>query len=148
MPIIFHFDYHEDHVEEIATTLPSYAETKFIWAHAGDAQPDELTPLLSKFDNLYIDISCRNPLESFQGRLVSTTLQRLDESNGTIKNDWKKLFSDYSDRVLYGSDIGPSGRLEQYGEIQDYYRDILSQLDSAVAEKIARKNAEKLFHSN
>ena len=145
VPVNFHFDYHEDHVGEIVATLPNYSGVKFIWAHAGDAQPEQLAPMLSQFDNLYIDISCRNPLESFQGRLLSTDLQRLDEEDGIIKQGWRQLFTDHADRVLYGSDIGPKGRLEQYDEIQEYYRGILSQLDPEVAEKIAWKNAEKLF---
>ena len=145
VPVNFHFDYHDDHVDEIVATLPDYPDVKFIWAHAGDAQPEQLAPILSQLDNLYIDISCRNPLESFQGRLVSTDLQRLDEEDGTIKQDWKELFTDYGDRVLYGSDIGPQGRLEQYDEIQEYYRSILSQLDPQTEEKIAYRNAANLF---
>ena len=145
VPVNFHFDYHDDHVDEIITTLPDYPEVNFIWAHAGDAQPEQLAPILSQLDNLYIDISCRNPLESFQGRLVSTDLQRLDEENGTIKQAWKELFTEFADRVLYGSDIGPKGRLEQYDEIQEYYRGILSQLDPQTEAKIAYRNAAILF---
>ena len=145
VPVNFHFDYHKDHVGEIIDTLPNYSDVNFIWAHAGDAQPEVLTPLLTQFDNLYIDISSRNPLEFFEGRLLSKELQRLDEDDGTIKPEWKLLFNTFSDRVLYGSDIGPQGRLEQYDEIQDYYRGILAHLDAEVAEKIAYKNAQTLF---
>jgi hypothetical protein len=145
VPILFHFDYHEDHVGEIAATLPDFPEVTFIWAHSGDAQPEQLRPLLEALDNLHLDISCRNPLESFEGRLTSTELQRLDEADGTLKTAWKELLTDYADRFYFGSDIGPNGRLEQYGEIQDYYRGILAQLDPEVAEKIAYKNAQKLY---
>ena len=164
VPVTFHYDYHDydddqdhhdDFESELGSTLPGYIdasgnpEVNFIWAHAGDAQPDELRPLLAKFDNLHIDISSRNPLESFEGRQVyaayTKELQRLDEEDGTIKDSWKELFTDYADRVLYGSDIGPQGRLAQYGEIQEYYRGILAQLDPEVAEKIAYKNAQSLF---
>ncbi len=145
VPVNFHFDYHADHVNEILDTLSNYSDVNFIWAHAGDAQPEILAPLMSELDNLYIDISSRNPLESFEGRLLSKQLQRLDREDGTIKLGWKSLFDTFSDRVLYGSDIGPLGRLEQYDDIQEYYQGILSQLDSKVAEKIAYKNALALF---
>ena len=145
VPVNFHFDYHEDHVDEIVVTLPAYPDVKFVWAHAGDAQPEQLAPLLGQFDNLYIDISSRNPLESFQGRLLSTDLQRLDDQDGIIKAEWKRLFSDHADRVLYGSDIGPEGRIEQYDQIEEYYRGILMQVDAHIAEKIAYSNAEKIF---
>jgi len=145
VPVNFHFDYHENHVDEIVATLPAYPDVKFVWAHAGDAQPEQLAPLLGQFDNLYIDISSRNPLESFQGRLLSTDLQRLDDQDGIIKAEWKKLFSNHATRVLYGSDIGPKGRLEQYEQIEEYYRGILMQVDAHIAENIAYSNAEKIF---
>ena len=147
VPVNFHFDYDSDHVGEIVDTLPDYSDVNFIWAHAGDAQPEILGPLLTQLDNLYLDISSRNPLESFEYRLLSKALQRLDKEDGTIKPGWKLLFDTFSDRILYGSDIGPQGRLEQYGDIQEYYRGILAQLDPEVAEKIAYGNAQTLFLS-
>ena len=145
VPVNFHFDYHLDHIDEIIRTLPDYPDVTFIWAHSGDTQPGVLGPLMSQLDNLHIDISSRNPLSSFEERLVSQALQRLDESDGTIKSAWKTLFETFPDRVLYGSDIGPSGRLEQYDQIQTYYQEILDQLDPQVAEKIAYRNARALF---
>jgi hypothetical protein len=145
VPVIFHFDYDTSHVEEIASTLPDYPEVTFIWAHAGDAQPIELWPLLLAHTNLHLDISCRNPLESYEGRLTSMALQRLDEEDGTLKSTWKELFTEFADRIYFGSDIGPRGRLQQYGETLAYYRGILAQLESDVAEKIAYKNAQELY---
>ena len=145
VPVNFHFDYHPDHVGEILSTMPDYADVTFIWAHAGDAQPEDLMPLLDLLPNLYLDISCRNPLKSFEGRLLSLEEQRLDEADGTLKAAWRTLFETYSDRVMYGSDIGPNGRLEQYAEIQDYYRTILAQLSPDIAEQIAHKNAQSIF---
>ena len=145
VPVIFHFDYHEDHIAEIERTLPDYSDVTFIWAHAGDAQPKDLIPLLDQFENLHIDVSSRNPIKSFDGRLVDKHLQRLDQADGNIKSDWKSLFNAFPNRVLYGSDIGPPGRLEDYGKIQNYYRKILDQLDVEIAEQIAFKNAQTLF---
>lgn len=145
VPVIFHFDYDTNHVAEISDTLPDYPDVIFIWAHAGDAQPPELWPLLAAHTNLHLDISSRNPLESFEGRLTTKELQRLDEADGTLKNSWKELFTEFADRIYFGSDIGPPGRLEEYSEILDYYRGILGQLESDVAKKIAYENARQLF---
>lgn len=145
VPVIFHFDYDTNHVAEISDTLPDYPEVTFIWAHAGDAQPLELWPLLAAHTNLHLDISSRNPLESFEGRLTTKELQRLDEADGTLKNSWKELFTEFADRIYFGSDIGPPGRLQEYSEILDYYRGILGQLESDVAKKIAYENARELF---
>lgn len=145
VPVNFHFDYHSDHIDEVVRTLPNYADVTFIWAHAGDTQPGILGPLMTQLDNLYIDISSRNPLSSFEFRLVDKAQQRMDEADGTLKANWKLLLETFSDRVLYGSDIGPAGRLEQYDHIQEYYRGILGQLDPQIAENIAYKNARLLF---
>lgn len=145
VPILFHYDYESDHMDEMTLTLPEYLDVIFIWAHSGDAQPLELRSLMEAHDNLHLDISSRNPLESFEGRLTSKELQRLDEEDGTIKTEWRELFTDFADRIYYGSDIGPKGRLEEYAAIQEYYRGILGQLDPEVAEKIAYKNAQVLF---
>lgn len=145
VPVNFHFDYDADQVGEITSTLPLYPEVDFVWAHAGDAQPDALRPLLAAHDNLHLDLSCRNALSSFEGRLVEVGLQRLDDEDGVLKDAWASLMTDYADRILYGSDIGPAGRLEQYAQIQDAYRALLGQLDAETARLIAHDNAIALY---
>ena len=77
--------------------------------------------------------------------MLSTDLHRLDDPDGIIKAELKRLFSDHADRVLYGSDIGPKGRIKQYEQIEEYYRGILMQVDAHITEKIAYGIAEKLF---
>ena len=155
VPINFHYDYDGDvdidsvddmpaHIHIMDATLPLYESVVFIWAHSGDTQPAVLDILMAAHPNLYIDISSRNPLESFD-RPFPIEDQRLDEDDGTLKQSWNDLFETYPDRVLWGSDIGPAGRLEQYEEILAYYRAILDQLSPEIAAKIGYQNAMTVY---
>ena len=155
VPINFHFDYDGDadadsitdmpaHIQTMSETLPEYPSERFIWAHAGDTQPPALQLLLAAHPNLYIDVSSRNPLESFN-RPFPLEDQRLDEADGSLKESWKELMETYPDRVLFGSDIGPKGRLEQYGEILSYYRGLLNQLTPETAAMIGHQNVIDLY---
>lgn len=78
VPVLFHFDYDANSLDEMNNTLPNYLDVTFISAHSGDAQPQQLRPLLKMHDNLHLDISSRNPLVSFEDRLTSKEPQRLD----------------------------------------------------------------------
>ena len=155
VPVNFHFDYDGDanvdfitnmptHIQTMSATLPEYPDVRFIWAHAGDTQPKSLQLLLAAHPNLYIDVSSRNPLDSFQ-RPFPLEDQRLDEPDGSLKESWKELMETYPGRVLFGSDIGPKGRLEQYGEILTYYRGLFNQLTPETAAMIGHQNAMDLY---
>ena len=155
VPINFHFDYDGEaevdsiadmpaHVQTMSETLPAYPEVQFIWAHSGDTQPAALQLLLAAHSNLYIDISSRNPLDSFN-RPFPLEDQRLDESDGTLKTSWKELMETYPSRVLFGSDIGPAGRREEYDQILAYYRGILNQVTPETAAMIGHQNAIGLY---
>ena len=155
VPVNFHFDYEGDaevdsiaampaHVQTMSGTLPAYPEVRFIWAHSGDTQPAALQLLLAAHSNLYIDISSRNPLDSFDRPFPSED-QRLDESDGTLKTSWKELMETYPSRVVFGSDIGPAGRREEYDQILAYYRGILNQVTPETAAMIGHQNAIDLY---
>ena len=64
---------------------------------------------------------------------------------GKLTPEWKRLFERYPDRFLLGSDTWISQRWDSYGSIMAEYRGWLAQLPQGVAEKIAYRNAEKLF---
>ena len=69
----------------------------------------------------------------------------LDDDEKTLKKDWKHVFETYSDRVLFGSDLGPADRYEQAGEMIKYYQHVLDQLSDATARKIASGNITRLL---
>jgi predicted TIM-barrel fold metal-dependent hydrolase len=145
VPINVHFDYSDEHVGEYKAALDAHPDTSFIWAHMGDANAAQVRDMLDAHDNLFVDISSRNPLCSFGGRLLPMDEQRLDDGDLKLKEGWRQLFEDHSDRVLYGSDVGPGDRHLYMEEIANHYRALLGQLSPEAAERIGHLNAEGLF---
>jgi len=154
VPITIHFDWEEDFVVESDdhgwyAAIRDNPDTTFVWAHSGDTQPENLEPYLNAFDNLYIDISCRNSLEHYQGRggfeLSDQSMADLDTH--ALKTEWAALIANHPERVLFGTDIGPNNRHDFIAETVDWYRTMLLEgLDRDVAEQVANGNARRLFN--
>ncbi len=150
VPVIVHFDYSEGRISELEAALEDardtdYGATTFIWAHMGDAPSGVVRRMLDDHDNLFVDLSSRNPLCTFDGRLLPIEDQRLDDGTLTLKEGWRSLFEDHSDRVLFGSDIGPGSRHMEVAKIVEYYRTLLGQLSKQTQERIGHQNAKALF---
>lgn len=137
---------HCDSAASMRDFLDAAAEASptVLWAHIGDDFADNVRPLLEDYDNLYIDLSCRNPF--YENRPLSLEDQSLANADGTIKNDWKALFEDYPTRFMFGSDVGPPGRVEiLISDTVPYFRNVLSQLQPSTAEAIASGNIKTLL---
>ena len=142
VPITVHFDYSEEFIGELDIALKENSTTTFIWAHLGDTDAETVGDLMDKYDNLYADLSSRNPLFT---RGFDVEDQRLTEADGTIKAGWKALFEAKPDRFLFGTDIGPADRHTYVPDIVAYYMDLLGQLNPTTAAKIGSENAHTLF---
>ena len=142
VPVIIHVE--KEFVSELRSALNKNLNTTFIWAHAGDADPASVYKMMRLHRNLWIDISCRNPLYVRHSPMEEQSLT-LDDDEKTLKKDWKRVFETYSDRVLFGSDLGPADRYEQAGEMIQYYQHVLDQLSDATARKIASGNITRLL---
>lgn len=150
VPVNVHVDYFEGQMEGFERALEESRDatagnTNIIWAHMGDAPASAVDDLLKRHENLYVDLSSRNPMCDFSERLTSMEEQRLDDGTYTLKPEWKALFEEHADRVLFGTDIGPGERHESMAEIVDYYRILLGQLTLEAQEKIGAENARALF---
>lgn len=154
VPITIHFETRDksaptvdvaSRLDELSDALDSYPAATFIWAHAGDTGPLTVRAMIEGHDNLYVDLSTRNP---YFIRGWSASLQSLSSGSlgmGALKADWKDLFNDYPDRFLFGLDLANSTRWSQLGDVVGYYRGVLGELDPDAAEKIACQNAQVLF---
>ncbi|MDH3377978.1 MAG: amidohydrolase [Gammaproteobacteria bacterium] len=107
-------------------------EVKIIWAHAGLGESaGAVHALMSEFPALYADTSLRE--------------YDILGSNRDIDSEWKKIIIEYQDRLMVGSDTWTNSQWDNYSEIIESNRLWLSKLPRSVAEKIAFKNAQKLF---
>jgi predicted TIM-barrel fold metal-dependent hydrolase len=113
---------------------------KIIWAHAGSDNTGYRTPdlcrrLLGSNSNLYMEIKAdpASPGKNFP------------MADAKIKPEWLKLFQDFPDRFIIGSDqhYGPTSTLNLPRAQTTVL--LLNQLPSGVREKIGMQNALHIF---
>ncbi|HET7876779.1 MAG TPA: amidohydrolase family protein [Methylomirabilota bacterium] len=104
---------------------------RIIWAHAGmSSGAAAVGALMDRYPNLWADLSYRS------GDVAP---------GGTLDPEWRVLLLRHADRFLYGSDTWTTSRWESVPALAAEGRRYLSQLPRDVAEKIAYRNAERLF---
>lgn len=107
-------------------------DVKIIWAHAGLGEPPgKVYRLMLEYPDLIADTSLReNAILDWGDKLHPV---------------WKKIILHFQDRLMIGSDTWVNSQWDDYEEIMALNRKWLSLLPRDVAEKIAYKNAERLF---
>ena len=104
---------------------------RVIWAHAGmTSGPQAVGALLDRYRNLWVDLAIRN------GDVAP---------GGTLDPGWRALFLRHPDRFLAGTETWMTSRWEALPGSVTEVRGYLGQLPRDVAEKIAFRNAERLF---
>ncbi|MBT0958535.1 amidohydrolase family protein [Alphaproteobacteria bacterium KMM 3653] len=107
-------------------------EVKIIWAHAGLGEPAaKVYRVMKRNPNLLADTSLR------EGAILG--------SDGELDETWAKIIFEFQDRLMVGSDTWVNSQWDRYGPIMDQNRLWLSKLPREVAEKIAYRNAERVF---
>ena len=116
--------------------------TKIIWAHlgwdkTGFRTADLTRRMLEAHPNLFMEIKL-DPLDPGKTSPLS------DGAFGQIKPDWLKVFTDFPDRFIIGSDqhypLGPGPQRWQAAVL------LLNQLPAAVRQKIGTENAMRIYH--
>jgi len=104
---------------------------KIVWAHTGfSTAPARVEELLKRYPALWGELSYRSGITT---------------AGGKISDEWAQLFARHSDRFLLGSDTWINERWMGYDSIMREYRGWLVQLPNDQAERIAYRNAERLF---
>jgi hypothetical protein len=122
------------HVDEhtVERLLELYPGTRILWAHAGmSASANTVGRLLDRFPALSVELSLRSDVAP----------------GGTLDPGWRAVFLRHPDRFLVGTDTWVTSRWNAVAEVMRQARAWLGQLPRDVAEKIAYRNAERLFSS-
>ncbi|MCW8915667.1 MAG: amidohydrolase [Magnetovibrio sp.] len=120
--------------EPVKLLLALEPNLKVIWAHAGMSEPPEvIEPLMEKHATLYADTSFRE-----------SDILAVDG----IDPEWEALLIKFSDRFMVGSDTWVNDQWARYETLMAINRKWLSYLPREVAERIAYKNAQRLFERN
>jgi predicted TIM-barrel fold metal-dependent hydrolase len=104
---------------------------KIIWAHAGmSSGPQAVGALLDRYRTLWVDLAIRNSDVA---------------PGGVLDRDWRAVFLRHPDRFLAGTDTWVTSRWEMLPDSVSEVRTYLGQLPRDVAERIAFRNADRLF---
>lgn len=108
-------------------------EVKIIWAHAGLYDGSEIIArLLGAHPRLTAELSLRAP------NIMPPLKEEMDPA-------WRALLLRYQDRIIVGTDTYLNISWAEYEELVTAHRRWLILLPRAAAEKIAYRNAERLF---
>jgi predicted TIM-barrel fold metal-dependent hydrolase len=123
--IFLHAHSDSDAVDRI---FKQYPDARVLWAHSGFDTPDIVREMLSKHKNLWADLAFRTE----------------HAAGGAVDEDWEKLFRDFPDRFMVGTDTYTPERWYYVIEQADWSRDWLKDLPKDLADAIAYKNAQRL----
>ena len=155
VPVNVHVDF--EYSDELERALEHNRKATIIWAHWGatgtpagvvQADPPLIRRMMDKHPNLFADLSISNPYTL--GASAPTQEELFTNPDSSIKQEWKQLFEDYSDRLMWGLDMvisseGGYERVELTVKVTDYYRSLLYQLSPEAAENIAYKTIERIL---
>jgi predicted TIM-barrel fold metal-dependent hydrolase len=132
----------QENLTSFERLLAHNARAKIIWAHAGSdglgyRTPDLCRHLLQAHPNLYMEIKI-DPQELGKNPPLA--------ADGTIQPQWLKLFNDFPDRFVIGSDQHyASGRAMTGPQRWQMPVLLLNQLPAGLRQKIATENALRIF---
>ncbi len=107
-------------------------DVKIIWAHAGlGERASTVYDMMNEFPTLVADTSLRE--------------HAILGSGDDLDPEWKKIIMAFQDRLMVGSDTWVNSQWANYDSIIASNRQWLAKLPREVAEKIAYRNAERLF---
>jgi predicted TIM-barrel fold metal-dependent hydrolase len=123
--IFLHAHSDPDAVDRIFQQNP---DARVLWAHSGFESPEDVAKMLRKHENLTTDLAFRSE----------------HASGGKVDPQWRKVFLEFPNRFLLGTDTYTPERWFYVVENANASRQWLKDLPSDVATKIAYRNAETL----
>ena len=135
-----HIEWESDTVEQLVRMLSSYPSVPVKLAHCGKtSSADDIRAIMSKYANVYCDLSSRPGVFRYHDSKVV-----IFTANGFQQDGWRKLIEDYSDRFTVGIDDVDSWN--EYEVVVNIIRKgLLANLSPEAAEKVAYKNADRLY---
>jgi predicted TIM-barrel fold metal-dependent hydrolase len=120
------------HVDDttVEKLLQLHPRVKILWAHAGmTASAATVGRLLGQFPTLWVELAMRPDVAP----------------NGTLAPEWREVFLQHPDRFMVGTDTWVTSQWDTLVEGMRTVHNWLGQLPGDVAERIAHRNAERLF---
>ena len=137
LPVVVHDELDDRAAAALGEALAGNPKAVIVLAHAGEATPARLEPLLTRHPNLVVDLS---------GMHFQRTPSLASET-GPLDPAWKALIEKMPDRFVMGIDVWSPKLFEpaMLDRLMKWTRRILGQLSPAVAEQVAHRNAVRLY---
>lgn len=138
VPIVVHDELNAASAALLEKALTTHPKAIVVLAHAGDASPATLEPLLERNANLMVDLSGMH----FQRKPA------LASEKGPLDRNWKALIVKRPERFLIGLDAWAASLFEpaMLDRLFKWTRRILGELPQEVAERVGYRNAATLYH--
>jgi predicted TIM-barrel fold metal-dependent hydrolase len=139
VPVVIHDELNDKATAALTAALTANPKTTVILAHAGSAAPALIETLLVTHPNLVVDLS----------GMHSQRKPALATETGPLDPAWKTLIEKMPDRFLIGIDVWAGHLFEpaMLDRLMKWTRRILGVLKTSAAERVAYKNAAKLFRT-
>lgn len=138
VPIVIHYEMTTPAAAaQLEKALAARPQAVVVLAHAGETKPAELEKVLARNTNLMVDLS---------GMHFQRTPSLASET-GPLDPKWKALIEKMPERFLMGIDVWASRLFEpaMLDRLMRWTRRVLGQLSPAVAERVAWKNAARIY---
>ena len=150
VPVPMHMEWHPESVAQLEALLTEFAQVRVVLSHCGSiTSAKDVRPLLMRHTIVFCDLGFRGMPQLAhdrlrdQGRIIYWPQKTLTPAD--LYPDWRQLIEDLPDRFMIAIDDVRSW--EQYDEIVAANRNgVLAKLRPETAEKVAYKNAVRVFN--
>lgn len=139
-----------DNIAGFERMLDHNKNTRIVWQHIGTDNTGKMTTglirrLLSLHANLFIAMKVDERQTANDGSLM---LNRIVNDKSQIRPEWLKLFQEFPERFVAGSDafIGSKGKASEMPQSFKETWNAVQQLPPELAEKIGRENAVRIYN--
>jgi len=137
VPIVIHYELTDAAETALDRALAAHRKSTIVLAHGGEGPPRRLDRLLLRNPNLFVDLS---------GMHFQRT-PALASETGPLDPGWKALIEKMPDRFMIGVDVWAARLFEpaMLDRLFMWTRRIVGELRLDVAERVAHRNAAKLY---
>ncbi|MCJ2164477.1 MULTISPECIES: amidohydrolase family protein [unclassified Pseudodesulfovibrio] len=124
----------------------AWPDQTFLLPHMGFASAQQLDEFMRRHPNLFLLTSKKERyMDDFADPEKQRMIGQAMLDGDLLRPEWKELLIRYQDRILFATDPHMKKLWMKYGDAVGRQRLILGQLPRDAAEKIAYKNAERMY---
>ena len=148
IPVMIHWEFYnwDRDFPKFSKIFSQFPEVTFIIPHMGFGSINQIDTILSSHPNVYMTISKSLKKNTSVSKEISLKIGEGMVENKVLKPDWKNLLVKYQNRLMFATDAHKKHSWKKYNKkVRHARKRVLRFLPNDVAEKIAYKNAEKIY---